>query len=215
MGAVWQSAFTAAYQQQYQSFFDPVVAVDGGGERGAQLVHQIRLTSQCGDAVVVFFGEGRCESVGREQGNACGHHQGTEHTGNGSFGGGRDSFVDANDGNTVSRFGVIPEIALEDSFHRARKLPGGCSFRELLHGDGLVVDVSGETELGGEQIAVFVTGGVDGGSWQPSIGGDVTVVPVADFASGGAVVHGADEFGADQGAASDDAAHLDELSQEG
>lgn len=47
----------------------------------------------------------------------------------------------------VSRFDHVHQVVVQDDVHGARQLAGGGLLRHLLHRDGLVILVDGETEL--------------------------------------------------------------------
>jgi hypothetical protein len=177
------------------------------------LVHQIRLSGKFGDVIIVFFSESRRSGISREKADSSSDNKSTEDTGNGAFGVGRDRFVYTNSRDTITGFGGVTKIAFNNKLNRARKLTRRSSFREFLNGDLLVIHIGGETELGSKQVVLFVTGGVNSGSRETTVGSYIAILTGTGCASSRAVVHRADKLGAYQGAAGNDAADLNQLTQ--
>lgn len=57
---------------------------------------------------------------------------------------------------SVSRFDHVHQVVVQDDVHRARQLAGGGFLRHLLHRDGLVILVDGQTELCLQGVVLLV-----------------------------------------------------------
>lgn len=68
----------------------------------------------------------------------------------------RQAAVGTDDLHSVSRFDHVHQVVVQDDVHGAGQLAGGGFLGHLLHRDGLVVFVDGETELRLQRVVLLV-----------------------------------------------------------
>ena len=157
MSAISKIMLLTTKKHQKNGFFNFQMAINRRSNRFRQFQENVRIFSKKFDILNISSSHSRSLLLLTDQSNMIGNKD--------SFSVRRtitkgNSAVNTNNMDAITRFERIHQIMIEQNIHRNGQLTGRSAFGHFLNGKHLVILVGGQTVFGGENVPVFIVGGV-------------------------------------------------------